>query len=85
MNCSRCGKVLTTTSVANGMCSDCNNISEAVDLAKQLGAARGWLCPKCGAILSPYQNYCTFCVPGFKVSYTSQITDAPFDEYGVSL
>ena len=24
---------------------------------------QGWECPKCGAILAPNQNYCTFCSP----------------------
>lgn len=24
---------------------------------------RGWECPKCGRILSPFQDWCPFCVP----------------------
>ena len=25
--------------------------------------SKGWECPKCGRIITPYQNFCPFCIP----------------------
>ena len=27
----------------------------------EFGAPRGWICPKCGRVMSPSQSYCVFC------------------------
>lgn len=37
--------------------------STACDIPVKPFLQQGWECPKCGAILAPYQNYCPFCSP----------------------
>lgn len=37
--------------------------STACDIPGKPFLQQGWECPKCGAILAPYQNYCPFCSP----------------------
>ena len=47
------------TPVAKSTATDSK--STACDIPAKPFLQQGWECPKCGAILSPYQNCCPFC------------------------
>ena len=62
MNCIRCNKRFESSTCVNQMCQECLNDSQTIH-PTNFGFAQGWLCPKCGAVLAPTQNYCVFCAP----------------------
>ena len=35
------------------------------------GGQYGWICPKCGAVMSPYTAYCIKCSGGFEFTWTT--------------
>ena len=49
------------TPVAKSTATDSK--STACDIPEKPSIQQGWQCPKCGAILAPYQSYCPFCSP----------------------
>ena len=57
----------TADSTANAMPTDKSTVTDpkstACDIPGKPFLQQGWECPKCGAILAPYQNYCPFCSP----------------------
>lgn len=32
---------------------------------------QGWVCPKCGAVMSPFQNVCPFCSQAQNITVTN--------------
>ena len=36
-----------------------------------LGGLYGWICPKCGAVMSPYQKFCVKCSGSFDLTWTA--------------
>ena len=57
----------TADSTANTIPTDkstaTDSKSTACDIPEKPSIQQGWQCPKCGAILAPYQSYCPFCSP----------------------
>lgn len=67
MICSRCGRKFdptTTQDDSSMLCQSCM----AHERLSNRPVIRGWQCVKCGAILSPFQMYCSFCAPSPKIT-----------------
>lgn len=76
MKCWICGKEMENTIGGCYRCKDCGiGINDLVFRIKEHSITQGnyefkepfykqgWICPKCGAVMSPDQPYCLFCKP----------------------
>ena len=70
--CPKCREAIvklrgTADSTANAMPANKSTVTDPKSTACNIPGKpflqQGWECPKCGAILAPYQNYCPFCSP----------------------
>ena len=71
--CSKCGKEINSVYWDGDkiLCHECYNES-LKDKESNHGTnyQYGWICPKCGASLSPHTDSCPYCNPPiFKVTY----------------
>lgn len=70
MKCWICNKDMKNTIGGCYHCQDCGTSvndgvfrTEEQSINKETFYKKGWVCPKCGAVMSPNQPYCMFCQP----------------------
>ena len=47
------------------------NKSNKPDSTSTSALPMGWICPKCGAVMSPYQSYCIKCSGNWEITYST--------------
>ncbi len=70
--CWICGKEMEHTVGGCEHCPDCGvGYNDLVFRYKSNTESKiyeqGWVCPKCGAVMSPRERYCPFCSPAQKI------------------
>ena len=82
MECDKCGskmecdesKILTSYPPKQEYkCKNCGNVKYKIlggnitHPQETKGYLQGWVCPKCGSVMSPYQSVCPHCQPPQKL------------------
>jgi hypothetical protein len=57
MNCMKCGKTFQSATNGDTICQECKNGNAFQPTG--VGGLIGWICPVCGAGLSPYTARCS--------------------------
>ena len=52
-------------------------IFNAYDNSASQDGLMGWICPKCGAVMSPFQPCCVKCSSNFEITYSGTGTPPP--------
>lgn len=74
MNCINCGREMRNTTGGNYACEYCGiSINDLVyrpnNYISEPLLNQGWVCPKCGAVMSPYTSHCPFCSQNREIIY----------------
>ena len=65
-------KLLKDYSDSSLIDGDDNDNCEACRPERPMGMF-GWICPKCGAVMSPYQSYCVKCSGNWEITFNGGI------------
>ena len=54
-----------------GLTGPTDDYTPPASAKEPVGGLYGWICPKCGAVMSPYQDFCVKCSGSFDFTWTA--------------